>query len=79
MYRIVQLEETNEDHQVQLPDHFRADPKLEHTIKAVLQHFLNTDRHGASTSRESGRLGVFLLQKYHEASWDKPSTLSRAV
>jgi len=32
-----QLEETYDDHLVQLPDHFRADQKLKHVIKGVVQ------------------------------------------
>ena len=33
----VELEGTYNDHRVQLPDHFRADQKLKHVIKGVVQ------------------------------------------
>jgi len=32
-YRILQLEGTFKDHQVQLPEHFKANQKLKHIIK----------------------------------------------
>jgi len=35
--RILQLEGTYYDHLVQLPDHFRADQKLKHVFKGVVQ------------------------------------------
>jgi len=35
--RIFQLEGTYNNHLVQLPDHFRADKKLEHVIKGIVQ------------------------------------------
>ena len=36
-YRVGQLEETYNDHQAQVPDHFRAGQKLKHVIKRVVQ------------------------------------------
>ena len=35
--RLFQLEGTYKDHQVQLPDHFRADQKLKYVVKGIVQ------------------------------------------
>lgn len=46
-YRIVQLEGTLKDLQVQLPDHLRANQKL---LRPLSKWLSNTDRHGAATT-----------------------------
>jgi len=44
------LERTYNNHLVQLSDHFRADQKLKHVVKALSECLLNTDSLGASTA-----------------------------
>lgn len=51
--RIVHLEETYTDHQVQMPDQFRANQKLNHMTKCIIQMPLEHWQHGASTSEEA--------------------------
>lgn len=38
--RIVQMEGTPKDHQVQMPEHFRANPNIKHVTKSIIQMHL---------------------------------------
>lgn len=73
-YNSSQLEGTYNDHLFQLPDHFRAELKLNHVVKGFFKCLLCTYRLGASATTRK-LVPVFdhpLSKKMHPSVQSKP-------